>query len=646
VEISISGRGIHIWFTYSGVMPPHGSRAAGIGEFYHRDRYICIGAPYEAPGFTQGSLMTDHTASLPGIISTFFPPDVSAGVAQEWSTEGEVEFPDTDDELIALAMRSKSKNSAFAGRASFADLWLADEAKLAVSYPDANGRPYDASLADSALAQHLAFWTANNCERIRTIMQRSALVRDKYDREDYLPRTILRAVGRQSDVYEGKRTLKVTAALTVPSGTPDELNPEDFYAHLPSHSYINRRTREFFSVEAINGSLKRFTDGHCQSMKPALWLDHFRAVQQMSWYPGQPEVIEGMISDKGYLRPDPKGRIYNLYRTSDAESSDEDASPWVNHVKMLFGADAEHIIKWFAFRLQYPGEKINHALVIGGIQGIGKDLMLQPIRYGVGRSNAAEINPADMFKDFTGWVESTLVVINEARDLGDDGHSNKYKFYESSKRFIAAPPDTLPCNRKYLASYDVPNVMGIVITSNNKLSGLYLEGDDRRHFVAWSALLEKPSKAYFRPFVNWLENGGIQAVVGYLKRLNLEGWDCKSEPPKTEAWHQIVAANANPDENELGDALEGIQIATVKEIIAAAMFKGQLDLVQMLQDRKNARKIPHILERIGLEALPNPNSKVDGRWRLGDGRRETIYVDRRLSYAERIQLANKKTNLS
>ena len=29
--------------------------------------------------------------------------------------------------------------------------------------------------------------------------------------------------------------------------------------------------------------------------------------------------------------------------------------------------------QWFAHRVQRPGEKINHALVLGGDQGIGKD---------------------------------------------------------------------------------------------------------------------------------------------------------------------------------------------------------------------------------------------------------------------------------
>ena len=472
-------------------------------------------------------------------------------------------------------------------------------------------------------------------------MRQSDLRRAKWDtHRTYLREfTILRAVGR-CDRFLGdeKRpaAASVLPALTVPSGTPNELTPEDFYAVLPTHNYINRRTRELFTVDAVNGCLRRFKDS--LGMKASEWLDLMRACQQMSWQPAYPEIIEGMVADKGHLRSDPKGRIYNLFRPSEAVASDADASPWLNHVRSLYPDDADHIVKWFAYRIQNPGEKINHALVIGGTQGIGKDLMLEPLRYGVGRSNLAEVNPGDLFKDFTAWVESTLVIINEARDLGD---VDRYKFYESSKRFIAAPPDALPCNRKYLATYDVPNIMAVIITSNNKLSGLYLEPDDGRHYVAWSTA-EKHPAAYFDHLWRWMQEGGKQSVMGYLRRLDIAEFNPKAEPPKTEAWRQISSSHANPEESALADALEGIQIATLKEIIAAATFRGPSRTSVNLDGQEEPRKIPHLLERIGLEYLPNPHSKGDGRWRLSDGKRETLYVARNLTQPKRLELANKK----
>lgn len=644
IEVSGSRTGLHIFG--SGKPPAHKSRNQALGlEFYSSGRFVALTGTN-----AQGDAGADMSAVLPQLVEMYFKPDACTVADVEWADSPVAEWngPADDEELIRRAMQSRSTASAFGNKASFSDLWLANDSVLNVAYPDP-ARGYDASAADAALAQHLAFWTGKDCARIRRLMEQSSLVRDKWEREDYLPRTILGAVSRQVEVLQDKRpdARLMAPALTVPSGAADELTPEDFYAYLPEHKYINRRTRELFPVDAVNSHLKRFTDGHCQGMKPALWLDQFRAVQQMSWQPAHPEIIVGMRSDKGHLIPEAKGKIYNRYRPSDAVANDADPSPWVNHVHNLYPDDAGHIIKWFAYRIQNSGEKINHALVIGGLQGIGKDLMLEPLRYGVGRSNFADVNPGDLFKDFTDWAEVTLLIINEARDLGD---VDRYKFYESSKRFIAAPPDTLTCNRKYLAAYDVPNVMAVVITTNNKLSGLFIEPDDRRHYVAWSPA-EKPSAAYFTHLWNWLQEGGKQAVFGYLQHLDIADFNPKADPPKTEAWRQIVAANANPEEAALADALEDaqgnrIQIATVSELAANAQFRGHLGLAATLLDRKNARKIPYLLERNGLEALPNPYAKSDLRWRLKDGRREMLYVDRRLPNAERLKLAYEKAGKS
>ena len=55
--------------------------------------------------------------------------------------------------------------------------------------------------------------------------------------------------------------------------------------------------------------------------------------------------------------------------------------------------DIEHIILWFAHRVQRPQEKLNHALVLGGEPGIGKDTMIEPVKRAVGPWNVVEVSP-------------------------------------------------------------------------------------------------------------------------------------------------------------------------------------------------------------------------------------------------------------
>lgn len=199
VEVSLSGQGLHVFGRYAGPEPPHACKNIPYGlELYTSSRFAAL------TGFNAvGSADADCTAGLAGAIATYFP-DRGHEDGVEWAdtpVEGYT-GPEDDDELIQRALASRSAGSAFSGGGGFASLWNADETALSERYPDTKGnRPFNASSADAALAQHLAFWTGKNCERIRTLMWRSQLVRDKWHREDYLYRTILRAVGLQEAVY-------------------------------------------------------------------------------------------------------------------------------------------------------------------------------------------------------------------------------------------------------------------------------------------------------------------------------------------------------------------------------------------------------------------------------------------------------------
>ena len=119
--------------------------------------------------------------------------------------------------------------------------------------------------------------------------------------------------------------------------------------------------------------------------------------------------------------------------------------------------------------MQRPAEKINHALLQIGAQGIGKDTMLEPVKRAAGPWNFKDIRPTDMFGDFNGFVKSTILRINEVHDLGD---VSRFNFYERLKIYTAAPPDVLRVNEKYVPQYYVLNCCGVIMTSNHLTGGI------------------------------------------------------------------------------------------------------------------------------------------------------------------------------
>ncbi len=202
VEVSVSGRGLHI--IGRGRVPPHGTKCPALGaDLYSKLRFCAL----TGTG-ARGDMDADLPAAIHAIAAEHFPPG-SASIPSDW-TEGPCEGyggPSDDDDLIRIACAAQSAAAAFGGKPSFKHLWEADAEALSKHFPDDHGdRPYDASRADAALAQHLAFWTGRDCGRIRRLMERSALRRDKWEnREDYLPRTITAACGQQQTVATGSR---------------------------------------------------------------------------------------------------------------------------------------------------------------------------------------------------------------------------------------------------------------------------------------------------------------------------------------------------------------------------------------------------------------------------------------------------------
>ena len=234
---------------------------------------------------------------------------------------------------------------------------------------------------------------------------------------------------------------------------PNRVSLDDFYAYMPMHNYIFAPSREPWpgsSVDARLGAIplvdadgKALLDEKGKQIKiPAsLWLDQNRPVEQMTWAPGLPMVIrDRLISEGGWIERR-QVSCFNLYRPPIIVPGNAiEAERWLDHVRKVFGDDADHIVKWLAHRVQRPQEKINHALVFGGSQGIGKDTLLEPVKHAVGPWNFSEVSPQHMLGRFNGFLKSVILRVNEARDLGE---INRFSFYDHMKAYT--PPRRPTC---------------------------------------------------------------------------------------------------------------------------------------------------------------------------------------------------------
>jgi hypothetical protein len=423
---------------------------------------------------------------------------------------------------------------------------------------------------------------------------------------------------------------------------------DDFHAYMPRHSYIYSPAREMWPAASVNARIPPIplTDakglpvvddkGKERALPAAAWLDRHKPVEQMTWAPGEPELIrDRLIADGGWVKRSGVS-CFNLYRRPTLEhGSSTDAGPWIEHVHKVFGAEADHIIRWLAQRVQRPQDKINHALVLGGGQGIGKDTLLEPVKQAVGPWNFFEVSPQQLLGRFNGFLKSVVLRVSEARDLGD---VDRFQFYDHAKTYTAAPPDTLRVDEKHLSEHNIINCVGVIITTNHKSDGIYLPSDDRRHFVAWSTLIKEDFEPnYWNKLWRWYHAGGYGHVAAYLASLNLTSFDPKAPPPKTAAFWDIVDANRSPEDAELADVLDGLNLPsaiTIERISGAATgsFQG------WITDRKNRRVIPHRLEKCGYVPVRNEQA-TDGLWKI-NGACRVVYARKDLTVRDRFEAAS------
>ena len=181
------------------------------------------------------------------------------------------------------------------------------------------------------------------------------------------------------------------------------------------------------------------------------------------------------------------------------------------------------------------------------------------------------------------------------------------------KAVTAAPPDVLRVDEKNLREYSVPNVCGVIITTNHKTDGIHLPADDRRHYVAWSDLTKEGfTVEYWAKLWSWYDNGGDQHVAAYLRSVDLSHFNPKAPPRKTEAFWAIVDAGRAPEDAELADVLDALgnpDAVTLIKVQAMAPDGFQ----QWLCDRKNRRQIPYRLEQCGYVPVRN-DARDDGLW--------------------------------
>lgn len=355
-------------------------------------------------------------------------------------------------------------------------------------------------------------------------------------------------------------------------------------------------------------------------IKPSLDIMRVEAdqfVEAATWWPGQPRLIHDWFVGPEGRWPAPGRRLLNTFRPPpEIAGNAANGERWAEHVRRVWPEPEEHnyFFDYCAHLVQRPGEKCNAAIVLSGTQGIGKDAALLPVKAAVGHYNTQGIDPDELFSQFRPWLQTLLLVIDEARSSKDEYHASS--MYNILKPLIAAPPDTLPLNDKFKSMRHIVNCLRVIITTNDRMA-LYIPEEDRRYFMMHSPLATGwAPPEYFADLWAWYEAGGLQDAAAWLAARDLSAFNPKAPPRKTGSWRSVASSWGIGEDDATDGALEalGRPLVVFSSQLATVQFDGREEMAGLV---KSPRKLQHRMERCGYVLVPRPEG-VD-RWRAGTG---------------------------
>jgi hypothetical protein len=588
IEVSHSGRGLHI-FGAAQHVPPHKTKNAQFGlEFYHANRFVALTGTNAV-----GNASLDFTHILPRLVAQFFVPDAGDYGSSEWTTGPCPEWygPTDDDKLIERAMRSQSSRAAFGNGASFADLWTANVEVLARAYPN-DSAPYDASLADSALAQHLAFWTGKDCERIKRLMMRSALVREKWQRDDYMQMTITKVVARQMEVLTDK--------MPEPSRIPAPMSGGEMQAS-PLRS--GGAPGEQAKPASVNGATFLTIEQQIELFKGCIYVcdqhrvlipggvllreSQFRVMFGGYSFPmdyanertvrdaweafTQSQAFRAPIADTAAFLPNhapgsiverPGRTIANTYWPVNTPRRVGDIGPFMRHLEKVIPNERDRriLLSYMAAIVQHKGIKFQWAPLIQGAEGNGKTLFTRCVAFAVGGRYSYFPSAADLADKFNDWMVGAIFIgvediyVSEART----------EILEALKPMVTNSEQQI--QGKGRDKYTGEVCCNWILNSNHK-NAIQIKADMRRYSIFYSAQQTKDDinrcgmgGDYFPRLYNWLKNEGGYEIVNEL--LHTYPIDPEFNPagmcqraPETSSMPEAINASRGGVEQEIMEAI-------------------------------------------------------------------------------------------
>ena len=296
----------------------------------------------------------------------------------------------------------------------------------------------------------------------------------------------------------------------------------------------------------------------------------------------------------------------NSYAGYMIEPKAGDVSTWLKLCHMIMPDDEirENFIKRMAVDVQFPGESPNWHTVLTGLQGAGKDSVLQPLKAIYGDAAKLASN-REMKGGYDNHLRKTKIVIgSEIRQLKGEALETVKSLTGSSST------DLIQLNIKAKAMDVQAAIWSFYIVTNND-DPIQADKTERRFFVVKCNKHEDATSEFFDHYYEWMKAEGGPAMFDYLLNLDITGFNYKGNAPKTAAFYEMAEDSKSDIEFALDEMCgeddgwfqKGLAntVAITEAIKARRIHARPVDVKQYFE------------RTLGWVRLEKPQAKIDGK---------------------------------
>jgi hypothetical protein len=316
-----------------------------------------------------------------------------------------------------------------------------------------------------------------------------------------------------------------------------------------------------------------------------------RTVEKLVYAPGKPALT---------VLPD---RSYNLWKGWAVEAKRGEVKPF-NELLAFVGRDLNDaqrkwFLQWLAYPIQNPGAKMYTTVLIhSGGQGMGKTLIGYTL-WQIYGDNFTEVTQDNLHSTFNSFVECKQFI------LGDEITGGGEKKQDTDRLKSMITREKVIINNKYQPTYELPDVINYMLTSN-QADALYIENADRRVFII-EISGEPMAQKFYDSYDVWYRKAENAAAVFYhLQHVDLSGFNPKAKAPMTDAKMAMIEVSGTDAEGRVRDFIRNPKGKLQAESKPVDQELFTLDVLQNMLDPLERITRMQISKALRKQGAPGP----------------------------------------